>query len=328
MRKILSMIKFSIVESFIYKLLVFRHRYPDLYIHPTAKLLVDGEIKYRQQTSIGGNTFIRISKAGSLILGGNCYLGSNLEIGTDGVISIGDHTTIQHRSTILGDVNIGRYCTFGPNVYISSGNHNFDVQPELYIRDQDKLVAEDPALFYRRSKKVIVGDDCWIGINVAVMPGVTIGKGAVVGASSVVTKDVAPYTVVAGVPAKLIRSRLVFSPPSQIKADSQKDWPYFYSGFCLSKDNLNDISKYGGVLTVNNFTVCLSSAAGSKIHIIVRSMTDSETTIYYNSTCYKVTKEFKNFDFDVHESALNMFHFSVNAEHDDVQLIVKKVWIQ
>nr|WP_143033346.1 DapH/DapD/GlmU-related protein [Prevotellamassilia timonensis] len=56
--------------------------------------------------------------------------------------------------------------------------------------------------------KVIIEDDCWIGFNVIILPGVTIGKGSIIGAGAVVTKSIPPYSVAGGVPAKVIKSRL------------------------------------------------------------------------------------------------------------------------
>ena len=328
MKKILSIIKLGITESFIYRLLKYKYKFPGLNINPTATLVADGKIQYRHGASIGKNSFIRISQTGSLSIGENCYLGDSLEIGTDGLLSIGDNTTIQHRSTILGDVSIGQYCTFGPNVYLSSGNHNFDLYPSMYIRDQDKLVADDALFISRRSKKVVVEDDCWLGINVAVMPGVVIGKGAIVGASSIVTRNVAPYAVVAGIPARLIRKRLDFTPPADIDASNHQDWPYFYSGFCLSKEELDQASKYGGIATKSEFVVCLNATLGRKIHLKVKSFNDVETLLRHHSTCLKINTEFTDFEFEIDNSELNMFRFSVTSENENTRLIVQKVWIQ
>jgi acetyltransferase-like isoleucine patch superfamily enzyme len=120
---------------------------------------------------------------------------------------IGAGTTIQRRSTINGNVTIGIECLLAPNVFISSGTHPFRLVPQMPIREQERLVASGALQFEGADKPVVIEDDCWLGANVVINPGVTVGRGCIVGANSVVTKNVAPYTVVAGVPAKKIGER-------------------------------------------------------------------------------------------------------------------------
>jgi acetyltransferase-like isoleucine patch superfamily enzyme len=83
----------------------------------------------------------------------------------------------------------------GPNVVIISGTHNFkDVT--IPIRKQGSV-----------KKRVIIEDNVWLAANVNVMPGVRIGEGSVIGAGAVVTKDIPPYSIAVGVPARIIKSR-------------------------------------------------------------------------------------------------------------------------
>jgi phosphonate metabolism protein (transferase hexapeptide repeat family) len=94
-----------------------------------------------------------------------------------------------------------------------------------YRRAQYGFGPNDDAFFdWRRAHRCVVGHDVWIGHGALVMPGVTIGIGAVVGAGAVVTKDVAPYTIVGGVPTRVIRLR--FSEPiiKQLLAIAWWDW--------------------------------------------------------------------------------------------------------
>src|SRR5690606_27441444 len=77
----------------------------------------------------------------------------------------------------------------------------------------------------RRAKRVVVGNDVWIGHGAVVMPGVTLGDGAVVGANAVVTHDVAPYTVVAGAPARPLRARFAPEVAARLSALAWWDWP-------------------------------------------------------------------------------------------------------
>lgn len=99
----------------------------------------------------------------------------------------------------IKDITIGNKVLFGPHVYIMGGDHNyreigqymFDVKQK---RDDDDL-------------PVVIEDDSWIGCNVTILKGVTIGRGAIVSAGSLVTKDVPRYAIVGGVPAKVIKYR-------------------------------------------------------------------------------------------------------------------------
>ena len=107
---------------------------------------------------------------------------------------------------------IGRFSNIAAAVRINATNHptwratlhHFTYRAGDYFEGE----GEESEFFeWRRGDRVVIGHDTWIGHGATVLPGITIGNGAVVGAGSVVTKDVAPYTIVAGVPAKPIRAR-------------------------------------------------------------------------------------------------------------------------
>lgn len=115
---------------------------------------------------------------------------------------------------------IGRYCSIGPNVKCVFGKHPssifvsthpsfFSLQPPVNIRFTDKQLFEEYAVPKNEAGKysIIIGNDVWIGANVSIMDGITIGDGAIVAANAVVNKDVPPYTIVGGVPAKPIKKR-------------------------------------------------------------------------------------------------------------------------
>jgi len=110
---------------------------------------------------------------------------------------IGDNVAINNDVWInaVGGVYIGNNVLIGPKVIIHSANHIYD-DPNVLIRNQG-----------HETKRVIIKDDVWICAGAIILPGVTIGQGAVVAAGAVVTKDVKPYSVVAGVPARTIKNR-------------------------------------------------------------------------------------------------------------------------
>lgn len=115
----------------------------------------------------------------------------NIDYGCN--ISIGPRFYANFNLTILDCslVTIGARCMFGPNVSIFAATHETEVQSR-----RDNIEYGRP---------VVVGDDCWIGGNVVILPGVTIGRGVTVAAMSVVTKDVPDFSVVMGQPAKVVK---------------------------------------------------------------------------------------------------------------------------
>lgn len=117
-------------------------------------------------------------------------------------ISMGNDVYIGPNATILcteSEVIIGNKVLFGPHVTIIGGDHRITDVGRYIFDVTDKRPEDD--------KDVIIHDDVWIATNVTILKGVTIGRGAVVAAGSVVVKDVEPYSIVGGVPAKFIKYR-------------------------------------------------------------------------------------------------------------------------
>jgi acetyltransferase-like isoleucine patch superfamily enzyme len=107
-----------------------------------------------------------------------------------GDVLIGNRTLIGMSNVIIGPVTLGNHILFAQNVVLSALNHNFE--------DITKPISEQGF----STKAITVDDGVWIGANAVVVPGVHIGRNSVIAAGSVVTKDVAPYTVVVGNPAR------------------------------------------------------------------------------------------------------------------------------
>lgn len=114
-------------------------------------------------------------------------------------VFIGNNVSINHSVSINaclgGSIIIGDNCMIGPYVLFRSADHRFN-DAELPIRSQGHTRGD-----------IIIEEDCWIAAHVTVTANVKIGKGSVVGANSVVTHDIPPYSIAAGVPARVIKSR-------------------------------------------------------------------------------------------------------------------------
>lgn len=115
----------------------------------------------------------------------------NVHIGSS--VSINQHVLID--ACCGGKIGIGNDCLIGPYVLIQASDHRFD-DPAVPIKGQGYTAGE-----------IVIGDDCWIGGHVTITKNVHIGKGSIVGANSVVTRDIPEYTIAAGNPAKVIRNR-------------------------------------------------------------------------------------------------------------------------
>jgi maltose O-acetyltransferase len=116
--------------------------------------------------------------------------------GDGSTLRVGHRAQIGINSRIDRDVTIGDDVLMGPDVVIMSGGHAFEA-PDIPINQQGSV----------EHRPVVIGNDVWIGTRVIIMPGVKIGDGSVIGAGSIVTKNVPSYSVAIGAPAKVIRTR-------------------------------------------------------------------------------------------------------------------------
>lgn len=127
-------------------------------------------------------------------------------------------------------VFVGRYCSIGRRVTIGAGNHfttGLSTSPRLsgghandcYTPDQLHLMGFESAV--RKPAVTLIGSDVWIGDGAVVLPGLRVGHGVVIGANSVVTRDVPPYAVMGGTPARVLKYRF---PPEQVQSLLDTHW--------------------------------------------------------------------------------------------------------
>ncbi|WP_420391517.1 chloramphenicol acetyltransferase [Acuticoccus sp.] len=142
----------------------------------------------------------------------------------------GDYSYVMEGGQI-SYATVGKFCSLASNVRLNPTNHpverasshHFSYRASRYFED----AGDDEAVFaWRRAHAVALGHDVWIGHAASVMPGVAVGTGAVVAAHAVVTREVAPYTIVAGVPARPLRRRFDARTAERLQALAWWDWPH------------------------------------------------------------------------------------------------------
>lgn len=149
-----------------------------LYIGFGCEFLSPETMSFEGLIRIGKNSFFT-AQGGTIIVKNNTSFNINVHI----------------NASIGGVIRIGEECLIGPNVVMRTASHEYN-DPKQFIREQGHKIGD-----------IDIEDDVWIGANVIILGGVHIGRGAVIGAGSVVTKDVPSYAVVTGVPAKIIKYR-------------------------------------------------------------------------------------------------------------------------
>ena len=266
-----------------------KRTYPGLGVDRGVQLQVAGGFSHGKNVVLSRFSRVVVGPGSHVVLDDDVYVGGFAELGPTGIIHIGHRTSLQERTVILGEVWFGSYCVVAPNVFVSSGRHHFSDVPYLLIRDQDASAA---GIFPQN--RVVVGDDCWLGINVVIMPGVTVGRGAIVGANSVVTKDVGPYEIVAGSPARTIGRRLSFVPPAAVDWESEHCLPYFYAGFRQAIDERLADRPLGGLLAPAQFALWL--AQGETLSLEARAVS-GQTDVWVESVRYRLDEKFRVVDF-------------------------------
>ncbi len=212
--------------------------------------------------NFGGNlypsTFIKIIK-GKLrnISIGSAYIGGkDVEIGEGttfydtplvfGKVKIGRYTSINGPGTRIcsniNDVEIKAFCSIASNVIIQEYYHNTAL-PTTYNILSQVIKDKDAGLQVTSKGKVILEEDVWVGSNACILSGVTIGRGSVIGAGAVVTKDIPPYSVAAGNPCKVIKSRFDQNTIAELEASRWWEW---------SEDEIKKNAEFFKIARLNN----------------------------------------------------------------------------
>lgn len=185
--------------------------YKTLFRKSGGKVTFGNGISLRQpnKVSIGKNSIIddlvsisvRGSDSSAINLEENVFIGRGSELKVrEGVININSFSSIGSNcriSTAEGKIDIGKYVFLAAFCYIGGGNHKSD-RTDIPIAKQG----------FESKGGVTIGDDVWLGANCVVADGVTIGKGSIIGACSLVNKDIPEYSIAFGIPAKVHKSRL------------------------------------------------------------------------------------------------------------------------
>lgn len=180
------------------------------------------DIKLGIKPNVGKNVILTDTKLGMYTqIQANCVINKS---------ELGDYTYCAGYNQIDYAL-IGNFCSIASFVRINPGNHTtFTRVAQHHFTYRCGLFGfgNDDAEFFewRRSRRVTLGHDVWVGHNACVMPGVTIGSGAVIGAGAVVTREVEPYSIVAGVPARKINMRFSDDLISAIEKTGWWDWDH------------------------------------------------------------------------------------------------------
>lgn len=146
---------------------------------------------------------------GSSIVKSQIHNTSKIESGSTVVCSIFDRHSFCGYDCFFNNCEVGAFTSIASNVKAGGGGHPMEYlsMSPVFLSHRDSVKAKFAKHVYKHNPKTVIGNDVWVGESVIIKAGVTIGDGAVIGMGSVVTKDVPPYMIYAGNPAKLIRAR-------------------------------------------------------------------------------------------------------------------------
>lgn len=151
--------------------------------------------------------------------------------------------------TKIGSTKIGKFCSIGPDCKIGLGKHPtgfISTFPAFFSTKRQCQISFVNKNYFEEIHPIIIGNDVWIGANAIIMDGVKIGDGAIIAAAAVVTKDVQPFSIVAGVPAREIRKRFTSEEINKLMKIKwwERDVNWLKENADLFNDNKKFISKY------------------------------------------------------------------------------------
>lgn len=175
--------------------------WPWPYISPRAQCRLRGRVRFGRDVFIDDGCVVYLENEASTLVFGDrvsLYRGTIIHQGGQAEVAIGSDTHIQNdvQITAFGNVRIGSNVQIAPRCALYPYDHRFD--------DLSKPIREQPL---RTAGGIVIEDDAWLGVGVIVLDGVTIGRGAVIGAGSVVTRSIPALAIAAGNPARIIGSR-------------------------------------------------------------------------------------------------------------------------
>jgi len=160
------------------------------------------------------------------VFGKYCEVGARTKVAES---RFGDFSYVVNDSEIIY-TDVGKFCSIAAHTRINPGNHPVDrvaMNHFTYRSSAYGLGDDDPAFFdWRRASRCTLGHDVWIGHGAVVLPGVSLGNGAVAGAGAIVTKDVPAFAIVVGNPARLLRYRFAPDVIEVLERIGWWDWPH------------------------------------------------------------------------------------------------------
>lgn len=192
---------------------------------------------------------VKFSK-GCIVSEDNFFEGNNFIGGRIHNSYVGYGTYIVGESGYVNDCKIGKFCSIASNCHIGLGNHPLDMVSTSPLFSSSHTLLPQPLMIQSipveeksiedTRYKVVIGNDVWLGYNVCVKEGVTIGDGAVIGAKALVTKDIPPYAIAVGIPARVVKYRFTDEEIQKLLATKwwDKDLKWIQNNIC-SFQNIN-----------------------------------------------------------------------------------------